>query len=174
MSLRRLLEADPLARVEHQEGHVALRRGFGARLPDVSGLPLLPFVEQAPWHYWDDAVVDECVGLLEADLDRTAAAFRVRAQALDRAFDALFRPSSWVLNEHPVTTGTPTAFVPLMTGWVPEYLRFAEHVYGNLLELPWSVAKRGGIDGTFDLRGAIHLLENRASSSCSPTDSRTS
>lgn len=161
MSLRRLLEVDPLALLEHQEGHVALQRRFGARLPKETGLALLPFVERVPWRYWDDVVADECVRLLEADLDRTAAAIELRVQALDRGFDALFRPSPWASNEQPISAGTPTAFVPLMTGWVPEYLRYAEHVYGNLLELPWSVAKRGGVAGGFDMRAAVHLLESR-------------
>ena len=119
MSLRRLLEVDPLARLEHQEA-TPLQCRFGSRLPKEPGLALLPFVERAPWRYWDDAVVDECVRLLESDLDRTANAFELRAQALDRGFDALFRPSSWVFNEQPISAGTPTAFVPLMTGWVPD------------------------------------------------------
>src|SRR5688500_1356330 len=110
MSLRRLLEGDPLARVEHQEGYAALQGRFGERLPHELGLVLLPFVEQAPWCYWDDVVVDECVRLLEADLDRTAAALRLRAKALDRGFDALFRPSSWLLNEQPISTGIRTGF----------------------------------------------------------------
>ena len=159
MNLRRLLESDPLARLEHQEGRIALERRFGARLPDEFGLTLLPFVERAPWRYWDDAIVDICLRLLEADIDRTTAALASRTQALDRGFDSLFRGSS--LNNNEETPSGRQFFVVLMTEWLPEYLRYVEHVYGNLVEALWSVAKRGGTDGTFDLRGAIHLFESR-------------
>ena len=159
MNLRRLLESDPLAQSEHQEGRLALQRRFGARLPDEFGLTLLPFVERTPWRYWDNAIVDICLRLLEADIERTTAALERRTQALDRGFDSLFRRSSLINNEK--SPSGRQFFVALMTEWLPEYLRYAEHVYGNLLEALWSVAKRGGTDGRFDLRGAIHLFESR-------------
>ena len=159
MNLRQFLGSDPLTRFEHQEGRLALQRRFGARLPDECGLTLLPFVERAPWRYWDDATVDTCLQLLEADIDRTTAALERRTQALDRGFDALLRGSSLIKNEE--SRSGRQFFVALMTKWLPEYLRYTEHIYGNLLEALWSVAKRGGTDGTFDLRRAIHLFDSR-------------
>ena len=159
MNLRRFLESDPLARFEHQEGRLALQRRLGTRLPDEFGLALLPFVERAPWRYWDDVIIDTCLKLLEADIDRTTAAMERRKQALDRGFDALFQKSSLIQDEE--APSGHQVFVALMTEWLPEYLRYAEHVYGNLLEALWSVAKRGGTDGAFDLRRAIQLFESR-------------
>ena len=39
--------------------------------------------------------------------------------------------------------------VRLSTEFFPEYLRWAEYVFGNLLELYWALEKRGEVDPIF-------------------------
>jgi hypothetical protein len=162
MTLREFLSSDPVARAEHElaQAHVSAR--FGSRIPDGAlGLPLRPFVEEAPWRYWDDRSVDLARALLETDVPRSVAVVVARSGPIDRGIDGLFRQPARGLDEGARSGDSAGEIVALATEWIPEYLRLAEHVFGNLLEPVWAALKKGGVTGHFDLRGATTFMRSQ-------------
>lgn len=103
----------------------------------------------------------ESLQILEDDVARTLQGIQARRKAIDRGIDSLFRISETVWTEEPLSGGTSRTLVRLFSDFFPEYLRWTEHVFGNLVEVFWAVCKRGGVDGRFDLRGATRLLTSK-------------
>jgi hypothetical protein len=162
MTLRELLSSDPVARAEHELAQAQVSARFGSRTPEgVSGLALRPFVEIAPWRYWDDRSVDLALALLEKDASRSIAAVVARTASIDRGIDELFRPSARGVDEGARSGDSASEIVTLATEWIPEYLRLVEHVFGNLLAPIWAALKKGGSGGHFDLRGATTFMRSQ-------------
>ena len=87
--------------------------------------------------------------MLERDPQRTLRAIEIRRRALDRGLDNLFRPSDVMKYEDSLDSARSRDLVRLSTEFFPEYLRWAEYVFGNLLELYWALEKRGEVDPIF-------------------------
>lgn len=158
-----LLSEDPLLRFQRELVSAEVLTLFEPYLPPspssrVIGA-LYTFVSQAPFRYWDSGLVELALNLLERDINRSIAAVQERSPAIDRGMQELFRPSPVALVETRLDLNRPKDLVQLTAEFIPDYLRLAEHVYGNLLEFYWSVAKRGGVDGKFSMRGAAALLK---------------
>jgi hypothetical protein len=119
-----------------------------------------PFVEERPWRFWSDDTLARALEVLEGDRDRTIEVIGSRRAALDRAITNLFIRSSTSMEEGRPKPQTAQELVALSTLFLPEYLRWAEHVFGNLLELFWAVSKRGATGGQFNLRGALSSVES--------------
>jgi hypothetical protein len=163
MALKQLLLHDPLSKHEHELADLAVRERLNqflyATTPAKLTVALYPFVEECPWRYWDDDTLHEALSLLERDVSRTFDAINVRTAALDRGIENLFRQSQVVLYEDVLSHNvSPRELLRLATEFLPEYLRWAEHIFGNLLQVLWSVHKRGGVEGRFDLHGATDFL----------------
>jgi len=164
LTIKEFLLHDPLAKFDREVGRIEVNYRFAEFFPDsmssqVVGA-LLPFASERPWKYWDLDTVLVALQVLESDKDRTIQAVANRRLALDRGIDNLFRPSKVVLEEESLNHGQSQGFVRLATEFFPEYLRWAEHVFGNLIEVYWSIKKKGGVEGSFDLRKAKTLLTN--------------
>lgn len=158
-----LVLSDPITRLEHELAEERIRKKCGRFLPaECSPMALKPFVDEAPWRYWDEEVVQEALGILEADKDRSRAAMTFRSGAVGRGVDNLFG-SFAVPQEDDTLFGVSVnaALIRLMSEYLPEYLRLVEHVYGNLLQVFWTVATRGGLNRQFDLRGAVDHLSRK-------------
>ena len=122
---------------------------------------LIPFVMERPWRYWDVETVLLALNVLERDIGRTFLAFAERNDALDLGIDGLFRPSPVVDIEKSLDLGKSSELYCIASQFLPEYLRWAEHVFGNLIEVYWSVAKKGGVQGAFTLPTARSLLKSK-------------
>lgn len=164
--IRSFLLSDPIARLEHELTEARIRKKFGRFLSgDYSPMALSPFVEDAPWRYWDEDVMQEALGLLETDKVRSREAMTVRSGAICRGVDNLFGFSA-VRKEEDSLFSVPVsvALIRLTSELIPEYLRVVEHVFGNLLQVFWAVTKRGGVNGNFDLKGAVEQLRRKGRS----------
>jgi hypothetical protein len=165
VSLRTLLHNDPLARFDRAIASSEVYDRLAEFLPPSPSPQIIgalwPFASDQPWKYWDSTTVKVALSLLEQDKARTVAAIRNRGVALNRGIENLFRPSPVVFFEESLDHTQSRGLIRLATEFLPEYLRWAEHIFGNLIEVYWSVCKRGGVDGKFDLRGATHSLSQK-------------
>ncbi|MFV2045450.1 MAG: hypothetical protein ACC700_19735, partial [Anaerolineales bacterium] len=71
------------------------------------------------------------------------------------------RPSFIVAREQAMDLNRQKDLITLSTEFIPAYLRWAEHVFGNLMQVYWSVTKKGAVEGRFDLRGATTLFRSK-------------
>lgn len=167
--MRQFLLNDPVANIEHEGADWAIRQRLEKFLPDRIprrlAVAFRPFVEDVPWRYWSNPNMASAVGLLENDANRTVQAISIRRSSLSRGFENLFRPAQISLHERELDHNKPSDLVRISTEALPEYLRLAEHVFGNLIEFYWSVSKRGGVEGRFDLRGGIDYLSQHGMAS---------
>ncbi|MFA4907151.1 MAG: hypothetical protein WC602_02690 [archaeon] len=156
---------DPLARFDQEFISIEVNERFDEFLPKDTSTQVFgafsPFVLERPWKYWDSETVKTSLNLLEEDITRTVEAIRIRKSAIDRGLQSLFRPAPIVFVEESFEQTRSHGLVRLATEFLPEYLRWAEHVFGNLIEVYWSLRKRGGVDGKFDLHGATTLLSQK-------------
>lgn len=162
MSVKDFLFSDPLAEIDHNLTSTQVRSRFADFLPDEPGGHLgvlYPFVSEQPWRYWTDSVVEEALCLLEKDKSRTYAAVATRESELDRALHVLFTRSPTILDEGSLPHSAAESYLRLSTDYLPEYLRWTEHVFGNLLSLYWSVTRGGGVDAKFRLRNAVDYMQ---------------
>jgi hypothetical protein len=161
-TVKDFLTDDPLARFDRDFAKIEVSQRFGELLPQPAPFQvfgaLLPFVTEIPWRYWDPETVKLALLLLEEDQERTIQAIKSRRIPLNRGMDNLFRPSRVIDEEKAFSQRQSLGVVRLATEFFPEYLRWVEHVFGNLIEVYWAIKKRGGVDGGFGLRGGTTLL----------------
>lgn len=124
---------------------------------------LLPFITKEPYRYWDTEAVRIAAAALDRDKDRTSAALRVWRREHAVAWDLLFVPSPAARDEGSISGITVDSVSRLATVYHPEYLRYCEHIYRNLLVLYWAVSRKGGIDASFNLRAAADAVRKRIS-----------
>lgn len=143
---------------------VATRLGdlLPSEVPPIWALTLSVFVTERPWRYWDEETVRAALALLERDLGRTIDALQHWRQQINVGFDALFLESAAALSDEHAGMFHVRGIVELGTVFHPEYLRFAEHVFGNLLTLYWAVQRKGGVNAKFDLPRAVGELDRNA------------
>lgn len=167
--MRPFLLNDPIARLEHELVDSLVRERFGTLVPPSisrqSLLALRPFVDASPWCFWSHERVGATLEVLEKDVARTYSAVETRRVAIARGLDNLFRPSPIASQDAGLDHGKPNELMRMATEALPEYLRVTEHVFGNLVQLTWAVAKRGSVEGRFDLRSATDHLRQRAAAS---------
>ena len=162
MTVKELLKKDPLAEQELRYIESAVReRLFGFLTAEDSSFikALNPFVDERPWRYWSINTLSNCLRVLENDPERTFSALDFRADAVDIAFDTLFRPSNVLFDEDTILASSAKSYLRLSTGFLPEYLHWSEHIMGNLLQPYWSLYRSGGIDAKFRLRNATDYLK---------------
>ena len=163
--IRELLLYDPLAKFDKEIARIEVFSKFSELLPDFARAQdigaLLPFARERPWRYWYRDIVELALNCLEENKERTFDAIVARNLAIDRGIENLFRPSKTVDFEEPLSQGQTQGFVKLATEFFPEYLRWAEHIFGNLAELFWSVKKRRGVEGNFSIPKAIDVFEKK-------------
>ncbi len=154
---------DPVAKFDRERINTEVNDRFGKFLPsttpDMHVGAIYPFAGEKPWRYWDTQTVETALNILEQDKERTIRAIKIRGDTLSRGMQNLFRPSPALYVETSIRSTISQGLVELATKFLPEYLRVAEHVFGNLLEVYWSVIKRKGVEGNFDLRGAIAVFQ---------------
>jgi hypothetical protein len=119
---------------------------------------LAAFVLERPFRYWDHGTVAIALDLLEREPARSADALEVWHTQLSVGFDALFAGSTAALSDERLRTYHVRDIVRLGTVYHPEYLRYAEHVFGNLVPLYWAVQRKGGVAAKFDLSKAVGEL----------------
>lgn len=164
-----LLLGNPLGELYLSGIRRAARERFAAYLPDVIEEDMLPalarFAGDIPWRYVRAETVSDALTVLERDHQRTLDALRVRRDVVSRGVDGLLAPSQIWNREGNLYEGSFTDAGVLLLEFHPEYLRVVEHVYGNLACAYWSIVKRRGVDGRFDLPGAVAVLRERGLSS---------
>ncbi|MDB4950284.1 MAG: hypothetical protein JWM27_2933 [Gemmatimonadetes bacterium] len=146
------------------------RRAVAARIgnllpndiPPLWSLTLSVFVTERPRRYWDEKTVSAALTLLEGDIGRTVSALQHWRPQLNAGFDALFLDSAAALSEEGAGNFSVRGIVELGTVFHPEYLRFAEHVFGNLLTVYWAVQRKGSVNAKYDLPRAVGELNRNA------------
>lgn len=160
--LAELLLGNPLGEMHLSGIRRAAQERFATFLPDVIDEDMLPalarFANDIPWRYVRAQTVDDALTLLERDHGRTLDALRARRDVVARGVDGLLAPSQIWSREDSPYEGSFTDATVLLLEFHPEYLRVVEHVYGNLACLYWSIVKKRGVDGRFDLPGAVAVL----------------
>ncbi|MDQ3802258.1 MAG: hypothetical protein M3416_00145 [Acidobacteriota bacterium] len=122
---------------------------------------LSKFVTAAPWRYWDPPTVEQALNVLENSAERTQDAITFWSRELGVGVDNLFRNAPAAEYEESLDVTKPRDLLRLATEFHPDYLRCAEHVFANLLAVYWAVLKKGSVEGRFDLRGAVSLVESK-------------
>lgn len=168
-SLSNAIFSDPLVEVERKLIADRVDDRLRHLLVDANAAQdygvLQPFVEDAPWRYWGVTVVERALTLLEEDVGRTVSAIEERSAEISSGLDNLFRRSRVASMERTLDHHKARDLLLVSTDFHPEYLRWAEHAFGNLVRLYWSVAKKGGVAGKFDLRGGTDQLRHRGHAS---------
>ncbi|MBU1228312.1 MAG: hypothetical protein KJ698_14000 [Actinobacteria bacterium] len=165
MAIPDLLGPDPLARLEHEVSIGRILERLRGLLPQGSeereALVFRPFVETAPYTYWDEDAVREIVDCLEQDIPRSFSAIEKRSDELHLGLENFHRESPTTDLQEAYNHGHARDLLILANTFMPEYLRLAEHVLGNLTPAVWSARKKGGVDGKFVLKNAIALFDAR-------------
>lgn len=140
------------------------RQRFERWLPrecDSTWLSLLSiFTNIPPLSYWDEDLVDQALKLLETNAQRTNEALSLRENEVNNGFDVLIRFSERNYYEDLIELDKPNDLLRLANEIHPDYLLISQHIFSNFLILYWSIKKKGGVDGKFDLPGAIALFTN--------------
>lgn len=159
MTISRLLGPDPLAGFEHEASIHRIEARFRDLIPDdclpKEALVLRPYIENPPLVYWDETTASEILDLMEAGVQRTFEALSFRSDCLHRGLENLHRESPATAHQEAYNHGHARDLLILANTFLPEYLRFAEHVLGNLAPVIWSLTKKGGISGAFVLKNAM-------------------
>jgi hypothetical protein len=163
-TIANLLENDPRG-----SGELKLRfkngmKGFGRYLPENVN-PIFPcalsrFTTHTPSIYWKRNTVDLAIAALENSSERTCQAINKNKRALDIAFANILRRSATSCLEETLDSNKSNELLMLSTDFHSEYLRFAQHIFSNLISLIWSICKKKSVEGKFDLNGATAFLKS--------------
>jgi len=163
-SLKSFLDNDILGNAAAQMKERDGLNRFSKYLPnDVSPLwqrLLSRFVRYTPWRYWDPYLVEICLSVLELDIHRTSDAIEERSTKLGLGIENLLRRSCLADYEERLALENPRDLIKIAIEYHPEYLRYAEHIFSNLLEIYWSILKKKSVKGDYDLRGAAARLQS--------------
>ncbi len=121
---------------------------------------LSKFVLNPPLTYWNEDIVDKALHLLEIDTQKTLDAIDCRYQEIDNGIDNLFRASTKKQFENSLDLNKASDILLLAHEIHPDYLFIVEHIFGNLIILYRSVARKKGINGKFDLVGTVNILKD--------------
>lgn len=165
MGIRSLLLEEVLSKTEANYWDGEVRRRFPLAVFEELEVPLAavaaPFVEATPYRYVDDTVLNTGLEILSQNEERTFAAVDAHSISLDRGISSLFRKSDTSMNEKHLGHSSAVDIRLIATAFFPEYLRWTEHIYGNLIRLFWACLKSGGVQGSFSLRGCTDHLERK-------------
>lgn len=100
------------------------------------------------------------MSILEANPQRSIEAITVRENEISNGIDSLFRVKENNYFEESLDLSKTSDLLRLANEIHPTYLLIAQHIFGNLIALFWSVLKKKGVHGKFDLPGAIDILLN--------------
>ena len=163
-TIREFFTKNPLGRTSIERKHLRGIERFQKWLPEecdrIWPCTLAYFVLHPPLTYWDDDVVDLALGILEKNIERTANALEYRDIDVNNGFDNLLRVAQHYVEES-LDLSRTTELLIFANEVNPQYLQIAQHTFGNLLVLFWSVIKKGGVDGKFDFTGAVAAFKRR-------------
>ena len=148
-------------KIRNIAGTKKFARFFSENTTKDWGTILSRFALNSPWTYWDEDTVNEALEILEIENERTIEAINFRFNEIGIAIDNLFRLSPALAYEDSLDAGKSRDFLQLATEFHPEYLRHNEYIFGNLLSLYWSVLKKKSVQGNFDIRAAVNLVESK-------------
>jgi len=124
-----------------------IRRVFGKWLPETDTdlvLGLLDYVDRRPHRFFDHPCFEEALAFFNAEPAFTVESMSEEAiaKSLTKAFQTIWNQgSSWTLEDR-LSLDDPVDFVEFEQVWHPEYQRYAEHVFGQLITLPLRVLER--------------------------------
>ena len=146
------------AQAELNRRAVSLRLGTYLKNADPFWYRVLfPFVDEAPWRFWEEGAVRLALELLEQEPPRSREALNAWQAELASGLDALFLGSAPARDEEGLSLGVAD-MVRLGTIYHPEYLRYVEHVFGNLLVVYWAAIRKGAVRAKFDLRSGAEQM----------------
>lgn len=164
-TIRELLSSDPLANADtelkRREGLKHFSKYFPSETADIWYRALFRFVDSIPWRYWDPEVVDNALKILESSGNRTITALSTWSRQINIGFDNLFRQAPTSKHEENLLQDKARDLLRLATEFHPEYLRCAQHIFANLLITYWAVLRKGSVQGKFDLRGAVSIIQKK-------------
>lgn len=165
MSLKQFIEKEVLGTASVKTRTVAALETFGKFLLQDTNTDwatiISKFATDRPWTFWDEQTIDHALQILESDIDRTVDALNLRSKEVGIAIDNLFRISPATLDENSLDASKSSDLLRLSVEFHPEYLRRNEHIFVNLICFYWSVLKKGGVEGKFDIHKAIALINSR-------------
>jgi len=139
----------PILRLRAPAARRRVERVFGSWLPakptDDLRLSLEPFTKSRPLCYFYRDVIDICLRLFEGNPNDTLRALRSHEGAVTHAILSLLRRgASWGMEEA-LSLQTPKQIAELERIWHPEYQRYIEHIYNNLITVLLDIL--GKLDG---------------------------
>jgi hypothetical protein len=163
--LRAFLSENILGRASAQTATKRGRLFFGSYLtgaPDSFLFQVLGHLtRRRPWNYWDRDVFQAALATLEADPIGALQSLHTHRKAIDTGLKEWLRDVPASQDERPISFPSTEDLIRIATLHHPEYLRRAEHIFGNVLHLFWGVLKKKSVAGAFELRSALAVLNSR-------------
>ncbi len=147
--------------LRRRQGLVRFSEYLPSGVDSVWPCTLSRFTQARPWSYWDPATFEKALELLEGSKERTLLAISTWAHSVNLGFDNIFRKAPISDHEEFISESDSADLLRMATGFHPEYLRYAQQIFANLLTPYWAVLKKGNVEGKFDLNGAIHLMQSK-------------
>jgi len=95
---------------------------------------LYSFTTNKPLNFFANEVVDQCLAFFNANRDWAIEGIIEKSTAISIAFNSLTKQSQvWDKNDE-IKLFKPNDFIELETIWNPEYVRYTESIFNNLIE----------------------------------------
>ena len=138
---------NPLHKLESRARLSCVKQRFGTYLVDNSipedfVLALYPFAATRPLCFFSSAALGDALRLFEQDSTLTLTSMQVYAQQISHGLSSILRKgTSWKDDLNPALK-TPSDLIQFEQIWHPEYQRYSEHIFNNLLRLPLEILGR--------------------------------
>ncbi len=128
---------------------------------DEKWLILLARFLEEPYSYWDFALVDKALELLNIDVSRSLAALKYQAEFLSLAIDNIQHPDKIISSGESLALKGSQVYLLIRDKYNPEYLKVSEHIWGNIIRTYWSVLKKKSVEGKFEIKSASTVIKNK-------------
>jgi hypothetical protein len=160
-----LFENDLVRNASREIKISAASKRFAKYLPDRMESDwlciLAKFAIEVPWKYYDELAVSKGFDLLIGNEEKAINAINRYSYEIDVCFNNLFRNSSVFKHEGSIDTGKPDDLFKLSLEINPEYLRIAEHIFGNVSKIFVSVCSSNKKNKKLQPKGICAILKNK-------------
>jgi len=103
---------------------------------------LYPFAEKRPLKYFDESVIKYLTQfLIKHDVHFLESIVELTYEITNGIFSTVREGSSWNL-EHSLLLNSPSDIIEFERVWHPEYQRYCEHIFNNLIKVPLSILSK--------------------------------
>lgn len=163
MKLEDFLQNDPLSKFHLELKRIETKRILSAFLSGYENVSFLNalsrFTYLAPLKYWDEDSVHSALNILEKSIERSKDSICMWSKELGIGFENLLRCPQNGNFEGTFSSLINTDIIRISTEFHPEYFRYAEHIFGNIIKIYWALLKKGSVHGKFELKSAVSILK---------------